>query len=186
MFSEPAVPWQIVQISRTVHTARVHQTLQGQCRTVQGPAGGRMACKIINLIFLLSISLNVWLMSDISAHFEQRRNDTNSRWFVQKLLLVPEIILGTWPCYWKECSSMEAKYKIQLHGAQTSDSNSIIGVFDMSTSYRYNILTILIFSKICLSISIFSKICLSISIYSKICLSISIYWGEGGSRNPWF
>ena len=31
-------------------------------------------------------------MSDISAHFEQQRNDTNSRWFVQKLLGVSQML----------------------------------------------------------------------------------------------
>ena len=49
------------------------------------------------------------------------------------------------------------------------------GVFDMPNSYRYNILLILIFSKIPLFISIFSRKLISISISSRKFMSISIF-----------
>ena len=56
VFLEPAVQCKQCRVCCTLAT-RVHQTLQGQLRTVQGPAGGRRACKIINSIFLLSVQL---------------------------------------------------------------------------------------------------------------------------------
>ena len=49
-----------------------------------------------------------------------------------------------------------------------------LALFDMPNSYRFDILSILIFSEISLSISIFSKISLSISIFSRKALSILI------------
>ena len=52
---------------------------------------------------------------------------------------------------------------------------AIAGVFDMPNSYRYNILLILIFSKIPLFISIFSRKLISISISSRKFMSISIF-----------
>ena len=55
-------------------------------------------------------------------------------------------------------------------------SHSSIALFDMPNSYRFNILSISIFSEISLSISIFSKISLSISIFSRTALSISIFF----------
>ena len=50
-----------------------------------------------------------------------------------------------------------------------------LALFDMPNSYRFNILSISIFSEISLSISIFSRTALSISIFSRIALSISIF-----------